>query len=267
MRISKKILILFIIIILSEIISQTYIRLNFKDFDGAAYSPDGFLTISRTKIYKVKEDGSGIHAVTSPKPGLFDFDPVYSHDSKKMAFGRGTTLPLKSQIYIISADGEETQITHDDFSNGSPAFSLDDKRIYYIRTDLTSKNASPSEYSIALDGTDLRQEKLPEPYRPVVPPGCRPPFYSPDGKLRVINGFIEEIATGKKIKIPKTFRRNSHMFTFSPDSKRIIFFTGDNYTQLRLWSVNSDGSHLTDLSPRISKALSEIEKNLISSQL
>lgn len=107
-----------------------------------AYS--GYGDGNRHAIFTINVDGSGLRKVSSPRspcrwhptPGLdreVDYDPAWSPDGKKIAFGRRCAAADVGDVFTVNADGtHEKNLTDDNWGRwGSPDWSPDGKKVVY----------------------------------------------------------------------------------------------------------------------------------------
>lgn len=136
---------------------------NSQDFEYfPAFAPDGKSIVyvawndsMSGSLCRVKLNG-GKYETISQNKGIF-LNPTYSHDGKWIVYERsggsntlGPAYTAKPGIYLIPATGgKETFVTK---HGESPAFSKDDKRIYY----LTGGGLEKSLKSCKTDGEDER---------------------------------------------------------------------------------------------------------------
>lgn len=128
-----------------------------------AFSPDGKSIVyvswndeTSGSICKVKANGGTTEKITNKK-GIYR-TPSYSHDGKWLVYEReggsntlGPAYTARPGIYIMPADGgKESFVTK---KGESPAFSKDDKRIYYLSGGGLEKKYS----SCKTDGEDERE--------------------------------------------------------------------------------------------------------------
>jgi hypothetical protein len=94
------------------------------DILSAQWSPDGrWIAFDNSdggphNLFVIHPDGTGLAQITSSEEdGLFSFGPVWSHDSTKLLFVRGSDELDSTDLWTVNVDGTDlSQVTH---SSGS----------------------------------------------------------------------------------------------------------------------------------------------------
>src|ERR1051325_4364614 len=108
-----------------------------------AFTSDGF-------IYTITPDGSGLLQLTPTGNGFLDRFPAWSPDGAKIAFGR-TASPVKSQIYVMNADGSNSiRITNNSASDSQPSWSPDGTKIAFV----SDRDGNSEIYVMNADGSN-----------------------------------------------------------------------------------------------------------------
>jgi Tol biopolymer transport system component len=202
-----------------------------------------------SNIFQMNPDGSGKVNLTKTKE--FEMDPVWSPDRKRIAFAVLDRAQIRSDIYVMDADGSKrTQLTKHAAKTKAhaPSWSPDGKRIAFsVMPD--GDFAKTSLYVMDADGKNLK--RLGEGTGML-------PVWSPDGK-KILYTFFEKVerkypysksrfdnprlyvmdADGKNAKALTKGKTQSG--AYSPDGKRIAFLgiiSGDTV----LGVMNADGS-------------------------
>jgi TolB protein len=238
------------------------------------WSPDGskvlvgcnFLPDGRVRPATIDPDGRHFMLLDDAQTDLGIYCLDWSPDGSRLACeGNGDPPSERDGIYTVrSSDGGGlVRVTKNPFGipfccpvrnqDGVPGYSPDGSRIVFGRTDQTSDFAV---FVVNADGTGLHQ---------VTPWGleARNGRWSPDGSWIVFNVesefhhfrgelfLVHPDGTGlHKIAIDTN---GSQYFakepTWSPDGTRILFvmYLGSNDWQPDLFTVNPDGSHLTQV--------------------
>lgn len=202
--------------------------------------PDG-------QIYTMNADGTGL------TPLGFGFDPTWSPDGQKIAFGFANTVET-TLVYVMDADGSNrTQLT-EAYQDHSPAFSPDGTTIAFVseRVDPDfpvgdDMHSTDRVYLMNADGTNERK---------LLQSGLRTeraPAFSPDGQkvafvgqsvsptgTSVFNIYVVNVdgtgltqlthATGVQID-------SNDVPAFSPDGEKVAFSMSRD-----IYAVNADGS-------------------------
>lgn len=136
-------------------------------------------------IYSVLPSGHGLVQLTHEDAD--DFNPSWSPDGTQIAFERETPLgggDEQTELFVMNADGtDQTKITFDGRSYGSPSFAPNGRRVIYGQRVLRHG----ALVSVRRDGTDPRV---------IVRGQVGDPVYSPDGHWIAFVG-LPEGATGR----------------------------------------------------------------------
>jgi Tol biopolymer transport system component len=244
--------------------------------DCPSWSPDGSKVLVCTfrpeelvRPATVGPDGSGFTLLDNPDPDLGIFCTSWSPDGARLAC-EGNTDPYSSieGIYTVAADGSDlTRLTQNPYGiasccpfrsgDGVPSYSPDGSRIVFSR--FNQKGQSAIFTMNAADGSGVFQ---------VTPWGLGGGGgrWSPDGQwiafgLRdfhtpswVRRGELYLVRPdGTDLQKIAIDTHGSQYFakqpTWSPDGTRILFvmYLGSNGWQPDLFTMNPDGSHLTQV--------------------
>ena len=191
---------------------------------------------------------------------LVDFGsrPAWSHDGTRIAFQSDglsdisniSAITPTSSIWVTSASGGDLhQITHPGNpigGHGSPAWSVDGKRIAFV----TSDTVSAVVWSISPEGNQLTQlTKSSQNFWD--------PVYTPDGKnLLIASGGIWRIAlntngdpAGEPEQVANPTQAQVRNLSFSADSKRVVSSLLRQRTNLWLVHLNGANERLGVASP------------------
>jgi len=153
-------------------------RVLIRDAEYGAWSPDGremvfarrgpgrdpFLYIQRL------EDGARRRLTSDPDRAYL---PAWAPASK-IAFARYNLA--EAEIFVIDPDGEnEHQLTHNDYEEGTPAWSPDGSRIAFTRDVLDDLPPSVVVYIMNADGSRLERLTEVGASEPGGPPVWKPP--------------------------------------------------------------------------------------------
>src|SRR6266550_2777020 len=102
-------------------------------------------------IYTMNADGTGVTPLTNN--AFPEFDPIWSPDGKRLAFGRYDGVDF--EVVVINADGTgETLLTTNDFVNDFPnAWSPDGKRLAFN----SDRDGNTDIFVMNADGTGITQ--------------------------------------------------------------------------------------------------------------
>ena len=125
-----------------------------------SWSPDGqwiaFDTSGGGEIWKVRPNGSGLTRIAQGRGGAEDMSPVWSPDGNNIAFVRETFSPSQWQLWVMDADGNGTQLLHEDAQglSAEPAWSHDGTKIAFTAS---SPNGRRSWIEVMnADGTNVQ---------------------------------------------------------------------------------------------------------------
>ena len=101
------------------------------DILSAQWSPDGrWIAFDNSgggsrDLFVIHPDGTGLAQITSSEEdGLFSFGPVWSHDSTKLLFVRGSDELDSTDLWTVNVDGTDlSQVTHSSGSYGGYAWA------------------------------------------------------------------------------------------------------------------------------------------------
>jgi Tol biopolymer transport system component len=190
-----------------------------------------------TSLYLMNADGTLQTRLTSD--GLYHYDPAWSHNGKKMAYGAGSNTDRNShyQIYVANPDGgNQVRITNDAFDDWGPAWSPDDSKIVFA----SNRGGQFNLYLMNADGSNVT--RLTDSRGFVA-------SWSPDGKHIAFDSHRDGLnqiyvmnADGSNV--VRLTHTSSDEFgpAWSPDGNKITFVsTRDGNDQVYI--MNPDGSH------------------------
>ena len=126
------------------------------------------------------EPGGKVH-IAWQGPGHFDqaYEPEWSHDGKMIAFSAWQTGGYRDILLLDVATGKTTELTHDRAIDDSPAWSWDDRYIYFgsDRTGISNIYAYDRQTNQTWQVTN-------------VVGGAYEPAVSPDNKHLAYHGFV-----------------------------------------------------------------------------
>ena len=191
-------------------------------------------------IFTINPDGSGLFKISTRL--IFDSDPAWSPDGKKIAFLGSTYVGLlrgNYDIYVVNADGSRPKrITESQTSDFNPSWSPDGKTIAFFRQSRRS-----CIYKIRVDGTGLKELTCTKRV-------ASDPDWSPNGKeiaYRGTDGHDDEIYTiNVSGGTPFNVTNNNDVFggdstpSYSPDGKKIAYLSYDGHDS-EIYTINAKG--------------------------
>ncbi|HXG95752.1 MAG TPA: Ig-like domain-containing protein [Gemmatimonadales bacterium] len=197
-----------------------------------AFAGAGTDTTTKTEIYGMKVDGSGLTRLTFGTASAWD--PDWSPDGSRIAFvsDRSGT----SEIHVMNADGSGVKQLTNIQGALAPAWSPDGRRIAFTL-------AGNIIYVMNADGSGL--SRLSDPNA-----SDHDPAWSPDGAKIVFGTYREGnysvIYSMNADGSGATRLTEGSQPTWSPN-QRIAFVQGAGTSSAQLWAINDDGSSLTRL--------------------
>jgi Tol biopolymer transport system component/DNA-binding winged helix-turn-helix (wHTH) protein len=222
------------------------------------WSPDGkVLAITaidadriHTWIALLSLEDSTTQRLTSPADQEQDCSPAFSPDGGTVAFVRGITPGVVSDVYVVpSSGGEPRRLTHDNtWIMGAPAWTPDGRDIVFssMRAGLASLwrvSASGSTPPRPLVGVGLNASGP-----SVSRKGNQLVYQQTDFKNNVwrLNMSDEKTRRGPPSIVISDKGPSLARPHFSPDGKRIAF-ESDRLGYANLWTCDSDGSNCSQL--------------------
>jgi hypothetical protein len=206
-------------------------------------------TRSRTRVYAMAADGSGVHPVTATRLGASE--PAVSPDGAELAFTAerartSTGAATNSSVAVSDIDGRHVRFVTDPIDPAAgPDWSPDGRSLVFT----SARDGTLDVYQVDADGTD--EVRLTDD-----PGDDGHPSWSPDGSLVAYDhrdgDSIEIRVVSPDGGAPRTVVRTMARVPFPgepawhPDS-RTITFTGEANGSMQLFDVALDGSGLTPI--------------------
>jgi TolB protein len=210
-------------------------------------------------LFTVNPDGSGLRRITHPPKAVVETEPVWSPDSKRIAFeyDQGS----RSRVYLINADGRDPKplapCTNGCAGQDSPAWSPDGSKIAMGSGSFRKEEV----WIVNTNGTGL--EQLTQRDDPNGNPGMddSEPAWSPDGtkiafvrhlaqpqpRGRTAIFIIGVDGTGERQLTPWALNAGDHP-DWSPNGTRILFRTNPwGGPVSNIYTIRDDGTGQTQL--------------------
>jgi Tol biopolymer transport system component len=202
-------------------------------------------------IFTMNPDGSDVQQLTFFGPAAGADDPGWSADGRYIVFAFYPTgiNGGPAQIWMMNGDGSNQHQVFQDVTGAGdyvPSFSPDGKLITFSRC--TSRCLI---YRVNTDGTGLAVLTTPVPDG-----GDFVSTYSPDGNTISFDsfsreGFLSAIwfldADGTNLRRLTPGFLGANWTDWSPDGGKIVFQASFFFLNEEIWSINTDGSGLTQL--------------------
>ncbi|MEM8534264.1 MAG: LpqB family beta-propeller domain-containing protein [Chloroflexota bacterium] len=220
--------------------------------ENPVWSPDGTHLIIANRVgtgdrslCRMSADGTDTVHLTGS-----GIDPVWSPDGTHIAFtGRGIDLfdPLRSDIFVVSADGTQHRpLTEDPASDSDPVWSPDSTQIAFS----TDREGPSRIYLMAADGTGQTRLTATEGQHLW-------PRWSPDSQLiafvsRAGGDTLYTVKPDGSELTQLTSKASISELRWSPDGQHLAF-VGEG----QLWLIGRDGTGLRSVTPIASRGGSQ----------
>jgi Tol biopolymer transport system component len=210
-----------------------------------AWSPDGrtIAYSARGALWTCDASGENPQPVTHSEPPLLHLEPAFSHDGRRLAFVRRSTGPYGEMAIVDLVTRAVATITHDGALAWSPAWSPDDRFIYFA----SSRGGTTNVWKIPSASG--------EPEQITAGQGADTDIdLSADGKRLVFSTFrinlnIAELSLdpgslGRRTWLTSDAARGELGPRYSPDGKRIAYFTNRGGAEREcIWVMDADGGN------------------------
>lgn len=175
--------------------------------------------------------------------------PRWSPDGRRIAFIRSagalTGSSFYSRVFVMNADGSDTvPITPDSLDASDPAWSPDGSTIAFQAFTLPPRNPwGPGVYAVAPDGSGLRLVSHPGElaYAPAWAHDGSALAWAGGGGIAVMRLRDSSRTTASILPLA------ANTLGWAPDDRKFIFASYDTTATLQIFTVNVDGTGLTQL--------------------
>lgn len=211
-------------------------------------------TASDNKLRKYNFDSKQTTDLTSSNYGNISA-PVWSPDGKWIAYSKSDET-RNSDIYLLpSAGGEEHKVTFDSFSEVSPRFSADGKKLYFVRNEGGGfggggggDRSGTQIYVIALERQDKDPADPDENAEQADQSAGRPGGNAAQRNLPPKEVNIDWAGLKRRTRQVTRMAFGAFGYTVAPDSRTIVFVTSEPSNQRNtpvIYLIQDDGRRLT----------------------
>jgi TolB protein len=199
---------------------------------------------SANLIWISDADGANARPVTTLEPSpVFHDQPVFSHDGASLAFIRRRLGPRSELALVDLQTGQVRTVTTDDALALSPAWSPDDRFIYFTSSRGGTMNiwrltvaTSETVQITAGQGDDIEID--------VSADGARLVFSSYRANTNLAEIGLDPASTGQRKWLTKDLARSETAPRYSPDGRRIAYFTNRSGAEREgIWVMDADGGN------------------------
>ena len=215
-----------------------------------AWSADGrrIAYSSGNVIWVCDADGGNARQVTTLEPPpIFHDQPAFDGAGRSLAFIRRRLGP-RSELAVIDLDtGTVRDLTKDDAFALSPAWSPDDRFIYFS----SSRGGTLNVWRLTLATSELAQITAgqgDDGEIDVSKDGTRILFSSYRANTNLAEISLDPASAGQRKWLTKDLSRSETAPRYSPDGQRIAYFTNRSGAEREgIWVMNADGTNPTQL--------------------
>ena len=214
---------------------------------NANWSSDGTRIVfeRRDQIWTAKADGSDQHRVQGVPSGdllLADRMPAFSPDGSHIVFFHSEAGPRGDFWIISSSGGQAHRLTFDVSMGGSPTWTPDGRSIVFS----SERAGSTTLWRISASGGSPEPVLLSagEDTDPEISRDGKNLIYTHSRNASILT--VLDLRTNKTRELRET-RELVAIPQFSPNGGTISFFSHQNEGEIHLFTINTDGSNLTQI--------------------
>jgi tricorn protease len=220
------------------------------------WSPDSkeiAFTTSDSKLMKAAAAGGAAVELASSRYGNLS-SPVWSPDGKWIAFSRADQSRSTDIWVVPSTGGQERKVTFDSYSEVSPRFSADGKKLYFIRMDSVNPGLGEGQPAMQIHMVILeRQERDPDDPEERGESEDAPGPAGAGARRPQPAGTVKEVAIdfdGLKRRTRQVTRMPFAVTSFEvlPDNRTLVFVTsepGATRSTPVIYTIQDSGRRLT----------------------
>ena len=199
------------------------------------YGP-GWSATEKAGLFLVDLENPAPRRIVTSPAGKVDFAPAFSHDGKKIVFGRATSLAVQDLYVVAASGGQPMRITRLNANLGAPVWTKDDRSVIFW----AGSGWTGALYRVGANGGT--PEKLPLGTRSVgrmaiSADGRQFVYVQPEFDSNIWRVNLTAAKASPEKFIASTWTELSP--DISPDDKKIVFLSDRDDTQA-LWICSAD---------------------------
>ena len=199
-------------------------------------------------IWTSDADGANVKQVTQAEPApIFHDQPAFDHTGRSVAFIRRRLGPRSELAVADLATGTIRDLTKDEALALSPAWSPDDRFIYFS----SSRGGTLNIWRLTVASSELAQITAGQSDDAEVDlskDGTRIVFASYRANTNLAEISLDSASLGVRKWLTKDLSRSETAPRYSPDGRRIAFFTNRSGAEREgIWVMEADGTNPTQL--------------------